>query len=375
MLFRLLAKIHLIAFAILPMSWILHSHAAEPHSLTIAQAIDLSGPGADFGRDFSLGAKIYFDHVNAGGGIAGQRLQYRQVDTGGNEARAVAAARGLVKEGAQVLFGFGGDGAVASVAQDPAIRGSATAVFAPVVAGVNGGSLDNVFPLRTGVVDEVRAITTHLAGLGIKTFGIAVAGDYGRDILPALEAELAKQSVKLVARTPFAASGDGPSQAAQKIAQARPQAVIVLADTLAVAQFVKRYRALDPGAFLSAPSLVNIRTLVSTVGPEAARGLIISQVVPNPGATIEVAREHRRLMERYADEPASQATLEGFIAAKALVQILRRSRDLSHTGILQAMREAGRLDVGGFELSIGKGLSASSFVELTVVGRDGKLLR
>jgi branched-chain amino acid transport system substrate-binding protein len=56
---------------------------AEPRSLVIAQATDLSGPGADFGRDFSLGAKIYFDHVNANGGISGHRLLYRQADTGG----------------------------------------------------------------------------------------------------------------------------------------------------------------------------------------------------------------------------------------------------------------------------------------------------
>lgn len=364
-----------LALAVLLAAWGATARAGEPRTLTIALANDLSGPGSDFGRDFSLGAKVYFDHINAGGGVNGQRLVYRQADTGGSGARSLAAAQAFVREGAQVLFGFSGDATVATIAQDPSVRGAGVPLFAPVVGGLSAGPQDRVFPLRTGVAQEVRAIAGYLAGLGIRSFGIAVGEDYGPEMMASLEAELAKQSVKVVARTPLAVAGDGPAQAAQRIAQMRPQAVFVLADTLAVAQFVKRYRALDPGAFLSAPSLVNIRTLVSAVGPEAARGLIISQGVPNPNSALEIAREHRRLMERYADEPVSQATLEGFIAAKALVQTLRRSRDGSRAGIQQALRESGRLDVGGFELNLARGEAASSFVELAVVSRDGRLLR
>lgn len=349
--------------------------AAEPRSLVIAQAADLSGPAADFGRDFSLGAKIYFDHINATGGVNGHRLLYRQVDTGGLAAKGVAAAQSFVKDGAVVLFGLTGDDAVAAIARDPAVRNAGIPLFAPVIGGALNHRQEGIAPLRTGLADETRTLVAHLAAVGIRSFGIAAVNDYGHNLISTLEAELAKQSVRLVARTTLAVNGDGPSQAAHAIAQARPQAVIVLADTLASAQFVKRYRQLDPGAFLAAPSMVNIRTLVSAVGPEAARGLIISQVVPNPAAALEVAREHRRLMERYADEPASQATLEGFIAAKAMVQVLRRSRELSSPGIQQAMRELGRFDLGGFELNIAKSERASSFVELTVVSRDGKLLR
>lgn len=348
---------------------------AETRTLVIAHAADLSGPGADFGRDFSLGAKIYFDHVNATGGVNGHRLLYRQADTGGSAAGSVAASQAFVKDGAQVLFGLTGDDTVAAVARNPAIRNAGTPLFGPVVGGTAGTREDGIAPLRTSLIHEMRALIGHLAALGIRSFGIAAASDYGRDIISTLEAELTKQSAHLVARSALAVSGDGPGRAAEAIAQARPQAVIVLADTLASALFVKRYRQLDPGAFLGAPSRVNIRTLVSAVGPEAARGLIVSQVVPNPGAPLEIAREHRRLMERYADEPASQATLEGFIAAKAMVQVLRRSRDLSNPGIQQAMREGGRFDLGGFELNIAKGERASSFVELTVVSRDGRLLR
>lgn len=345
--------------------------AVPARSLTVAQTIDLSGPDADFARDFSLGAKIYFDHVNAGGGINGHRLNYRLVDSGGTPGGTLAAARGLVREGAAVLLGPTGDEAVTALAADREIAEAGIAIVAPIGSSPQ---VQRVFPLRTGIADELRAVVAHLTAMGIRSFGIAASAN-GRGALPILEGELTAHSARLLAQATLSAEAEAPARAAARLAQARPQAVIVLADTLAVAQFVKAYRRLDPGAFLATQSTINLPTLISAVGPENARGLIVPQVVPDPRAMLGVSREHRRLMERYADEPASQATLEGFIAAKALVQALRRARDLSPAGVRQALRETGRIDLGGFEVDLARPASPSTFVELTVVGGDGRLRR
>lgn len=348
--------------------------ASETRPIVVAQAADLSGANADFGRDYTLGAKIYFDHVNAGGGIHGRRIAYRSQDSGGVPARGLAAAQAFVREGAGVLFGFTGDDTVIAVARDKAIRTAGVPLFAPVAANTSLGSGDGVHYLRADVAREIQAMVAHLATTGIKTFAIATVDEHGKEASRALDAESAKLGARVVARTSMAANGDGPVLAAQTIARERPQAVIVIADTLAVARFFQRYRQLDPGAFLCAPSLVNVRTLTTAIGTQAARGIIVSQVVPDPTSAVEIAREHRKLMERYADEPASQATLEGFIAAKALVQELRRSRD-GGSALGQTIRSEGRLDLGGYALNFAGNGRASDYVELTVVSRDGRLLR
>jgi len=358
------------AFLALPAS----AAASDGKSIVVAQAADLSGPGADFGRDYSLGAKVYFDHVNATGGIAGRRVVYRSRDTAGIPANGVAAVRALLKEGADVLFGVTGDNTVDAVARDEAVRQSGTPLFAPVAGNTHLGPAENVFYVRAGVAQEIRAAAAHLTGLGIRTFAIATADEHGREAARALEDEATRQGARVVARTTLAATGDAPSRAASLIGQSHPQAVFVVGDTLAVAQFFKRYRQVDPGAFLCAPSLVNVRTLTSVLGAEAARGIIVSQVVPDPGTFAEVTREHRKLMEKYADEPASQATLEGFIAAKALVRALRRSRD-GAAGLAQAVRADGRFDLGGYGLQFAPNKRASDYVELTVIDRNGRLLR
>ena len=348
--------------------------ATDNRPLVIAQATDLSGPGADFGRDHSLGAKVYFDHINSSGGVNGRRIVYRSRDTGGVPAQGLAAAHAFIKDGANVLFGFSGDNTVEAVARDATVRAAGLPVFAPVTGNTGLGIGDGVYYLRTGVAQEIQTLVAHLASLGIRSFGIATADEHGRDAVAALQAEAVRHGARVVAQTSLATAGDGPSRAAQAIAREHPQAVIVVGDTLAVAQFFQRYRSLDPGAFLCAPSLVNVRTLTSAIGPQAARGVIVSQVVPDPATVSELTREHRKIMEKYADEPISQATLEGFIAAKALVLALRRSADGS-AGLAQAIRSNGRFDLSGYELNFAQGQRASTFVELTVVNRDGRLSR
>lgn len=342
--------------------------------IAVGQAADLSGPSADFGRDYSLGAKIYFDHINATGGVAGHRIVYRSRDTAGIPANGVAAARELIKGGADVLFGITGDDTVEAVARDAAVRQSSIPLFAPVAGNTHLGVDDNVYYIRSSVAREIQVTMAHLANLGIKTFAIATGDEHGREAAKALEDEAARHGARVVIKAALSPNGDAPSRAATLIAQSRPQAVFVVGDTLAVAQFFKRYRQLDPGAFLCAPSLVNVRTLISAIGPQAARGVIVSQVVPDPGTFSEVTREHKKLMEKYADEPASQATLEGFIAAKALVQGLQRSRE-GAAGLGQAIRADGHFDIGGYTLQFMTSRRASDYVELTVIDRNGHLLR
>lgn len=354
------------------------AQANNSKSILVAHPVDFTGPGADFGRDYSLGAKVYFDHINATGGIKGRRINYRAMDTAGLPARALSNAQGALNErNESVIFGVTGDNAVEALAKDNKVRTAGAALFGAVAGNTSLGPDDGVFYLRASLGDEVRAIVGQLKNLGISNFGLASADEYMREASSTLNAEAGKLGIRVVSEANLPISAEGASTAASKIAAARPQAVIVIGDTLSAAQFFKRYRSLDPGAFLCAPSMVNFRTLTSAIGPQAARGLIISQVVPDTTATLDVTREHKKLMEKYADEPSSPATLEGFIAAKLLVSTLQKAGETSASAIRQSLLGDGKISVGGYELSFGKnnGGRPSRFVELSVMTREGRLLR
>ena len=346
--------------------------------IAIIHPADLSGPGADFGRDFSLGAKVYFDHINSQGGIKGKRISYRTQDTAGDPAQALLTTQQAISERSDtVIFGVTGDRAVEKIAQDSKWKNSGAPLFAAVAGNTALGVNEGVFFLRASLAEEIRSIVGQLKNLGVSSFGLASADEFMHSASATLAEESSRQGIRLTGEVLLPMSADGAAGAAGKLANGRPQAVIVIGDTLSAAHFFKRYRTLDPGAFLCAPAMVNFRTLTSIMGTQAARGLIISQITPNPGGTLEIAHEHRRLMEKYADEPVSPATLEGFISARMLVNLLQKSTDSSSYAIRQVLGNETRYNLGGYELSFSKQNSnrPSKLVDLSVLNRDGRLLR
>ena len=126
-------------------------------------------------------------------------------------------------------------------------------------------------------------------------------------------------------------------------------------------------------------SVVNFKELLKNAGEENARGIGISQVMPYPYSTlVPVAREFQTLMKEYQPEKVvSYASIESFIAAKILVEAIRRSgADPTRQKIMIQLDKMNSYDVGGFKVSFSpQNHTGSKFVEVTVIGRDGKLLR
>lgn len=83
-------------------------------------------------------------------------------------------------------------------------------------------------------------------------------------------------------------------------------------------------------------------------------------------------------MATYASEKnVSHASMESFVAAKVLVEAIRRAGpNLTRQKVIAARDKMKSFDLGGFQI----GFSAdnhqgSTFVEMTVIGQDGKLRR
>jgi branched-chain amino acid transport system substrate-binding protein len=88
-------------------------------------------------------------------------------------------------------------------------------------------------------------------------------------------------------------------------------------------------------------------------------------------------KEHLDAIRTFRDEPPSHLTLEGFIAAKVLVEGLRRSGPAPTRGsILAALARMQRLDLNGVVVDLSpQGRLGSAHVELTMIRRNGALLQ
>ena len=125
-------------------------------------------------------------------------------------------------------------------------------------------------------------------------------------------------------------------------------------------------------------SFVGSRALAKEIGVEG-RGVAVSQVVPFPwNIGLPIVKEYQQRLEAFTGkQDFSFTSLEGYIAAKVLVEGLQRTgKDLTRERFVNAMETMRDVDVGGFAVTFTPANhNGSKFVELTVIGKDERFLR
>ena len=157
--------------------------------------------------------------------------------------------------------------------------------------------------------------------------------------------------------------------------------VIVLGDTSGLGNFAREFPFKQLGILIGGLSVVNHTALTEIAGPQAVKGVVLTQVVPLPqGEGVAAVREHIRAMKNFRDEPPSHLTLEGFIAAKALVESLRtglNGKSVRREDVAAALlRSQPRLNAGLGASDMGMvNTQGGKTVDVTMVRGDGTLIR
>ena len=86
---------------------------AEPgvsdKEVLLGQSVALSGPAKELGSEMRSGALLYFEQVNASGGVHGRRIRLQTLDDGYEPERTTANTRKLIEEEKVLaLFGYVG---------------------------------------------------------------------------------------------------------------------------------------------------------------------------------------------------------------------------------------------------------------------------
>ncbi len=360
------------------------SFTAQAADIVIGQVAPLSGVLASTGRDMVLGARIYFDHINANGGINGNKIRHVVVDDAYKVDETVRLTQELIeKQQAVALIGFAGTANVGEVLKRDLLESGKIALVAPYTGGevLRTTENRNIFHIRAGYADEAEHMVDHLTTLGVKRIAVFYQNDgFGEAGKKGVEAALNKRDLKLVAAASYERNTDDVKSAVDIIRKADVGAVIMISVNRSTAAFAKGFREAGGSAQLLNISVVDAGQLVKLTGTPAVHGLGISQVVPFPHSdTQPVSREFKKLFARYApaDASVSYTNFEEFIGAKVLVEAIRRAGpNPSPEKILRALEGLGNLDVGGFNVSFSPNSRVGSrFVEVTVIGKNGTLLR
>src|SRR5689334_21487520 len=73
-----------------------HAQGVSDSEIVLGQSVALTGPSEQLGKDMQLGAKLYFDQVNARGGINGRKVTLKTLDDGYEPPRAAENTKKLI---------------------------------------------------------------------------------------------------------------------------------------------------------------------------------------------------------------------------------------------------------------------------------------
>jgi len=359
----------------------LHAHAqpsgVSASAILIGQSAPLTGANAELGNDIKNGALAYFRKVNESGGVHGRRIELVSLDDENKVPRSEENTKKLVEEqGVFALFGYAS--ATLSRPALPIVEKYRVPFLGPFT-GADPMRVFNrhVYNMRASYADELEKIVEHFVPLGITRFSIVHYDDVvGKENFTAVDRALKKRGLAAVSVASFKDRAK-PDIAAgvQEIAKGSPDVVILTTLYKASSDFIKLARRSNMGAQIASNSFPGASPLAKELGGEGA-GTIVATVVPPPSKrSLPVVQEYQAAIEKQLGKKEySFTSLESFIGAKVMVEALRRAGPRpTREGFMQALDNMKDFDTGGYAVSFSpQNHNGSSFVELTVIGRDLK---
>ncbi|QRF57330.1 ABC transporter substrate-binding protein [Variovorax paradoxus] len=343
--------------------------------IVLGQSAPFTGPAAQLGIQFHQGAKVFLDAYNAQSGR--RAVQIKTLDDGYEPDRCAANTQKLIDEDVFALFGY--IGTPTSLAALPlAVKDKV-----PFVAPFTGAMAlrepfhKNVFHLRASYNDETALMVRQLTHLGLKKIAVFHQNDaYGKAGLDGVTLALSEQQLKPIAQATVERNSVEVAPAVKTLLAARPDAVVQVGAYKACAAFIREARKAGFGGTFFNLSFVGTQALSDELGKEAA-GVLVTQVVPSPYSQANaIAREFTEAVRKAGNgASANFSSLEGYLAAKLLVEGLRKAPGkLSREGLITGLESIDRLQLGGFEVSFSaKNHVGSKFVELSMLTGDGKV--
>lgn len=351
-------------------------------TILIGQSAPMSGPAAQLGQQMNRGAQLYFNTINAAGGINGRKIELKVLDDFYEPDAATRNTNTLIND-TKVFALFGYVGTPTSLAALRVANPAGVPFFAPYsgAMALREPFVRNVFHVRASYNDETAAIVQQIQTTGLKRIAVVFNDDsYGKAGLDGVQRALklpARQGVSLVAQASVVRNTTDVNRAIGTVLAQKPDAIVVISAYQTVAALVKNAQDQGYAGQFYNVSFVGTKALANTLG-KAGGGVIISQVMPYPysGAS-PLVRDYQKLLKSDGITEFDYGSIEGYIAARVFVEGLKRAgRDLTREKLITALESMGNYDLGGFNVNFSPSNHVGSkFVEMTIISSHGQVIR
>lgn len=357
--------------------------AAEPgitaDKIIIGQAAGFTGSVAGTVRELTAGAQLYFDHVNAKGGVHGRKIVLESMDDGFDPKRSPDVFKKLIEE-KQVFAMFLSRGTPTNEAAYPVLEAAKVPLVGPSTGAMSmyDPPRKYLFPVRASYQSETFKIVPQLVNMGMTRIALLYVDDsFGKDGLAGVQQAMKEAKLTPVAVVSHQRGSTKLEEAVAAVAKADPQAVIMVTLADAGVAFVKQMKAAGKSPMFLTLSNNSSNAFIKNLGDDG-HGLAVSQVSPYPFSGSEpLTREFLGLIKDKKDLAPSYSSMEGFIAAKVLVEGLRRAgKQPTREKLIAGLESMKAYDLGGVDVTYGPNLrTGTSYIDLTIIGKTGKFVR
>jgi branched-chain amino acid transport system substrate-binding protein len=329
--------------------------------IRFGMAAPFSGSAKELGHEMKIGIEAAFGLVNEADGIYGRQLTLVAADDGYEPARTADAVRELRDK--DNVFGMIGNVGTPTAMVSLPYALEHRMLFFGAFTGANLLRRDPpdryVFNYRASYAEETDAVVRYLMNVRrvpleqIAVFAQQDAyGDAGfAGVAKAIRAMRLDDATLM--RLNYRRNTVDVDDAVAQLRAHRPpiKAIVMVATYRAAAKFIEKTRDLYPAMIYTNVSFVGSTALAEELmllGPRYAAGVIVTQVVPAVDSYATAILKYKSALAKFfrGDTP-DYVSLEGFVAARVLVEALKRAGpQLDTEKLVDSLEGLRDLDLG-----------------------------
>lgn len=355
------------------------STLALAEDIRVGQTAGFTGVQPGTIKELTDGAKLWINAVNAKGGVNGHKIVLESLDDGFDPKRAGENAAKLIDAGVLALFLSRGTPHAEAII--PLAEKAGIALIAPSTGALimHEPLKRTVFNVRSKYQTEAERAVKHLTTVSMNRIGVVHVDDsFGKDGLAGAERGLKDANIKPVWILKYDRSKPDLKPIIDTIAKADVQSVILIGSGSQAADIIRGARAAGSTTAFITLSNNSSSSFIKLLG-DSARGVMVTQVFPNPRRTTHAFLLEFQNLAKDAGIDPSYTSLEGFVSAKVLVEGLRRASakgPITRAKIIDAMNSLKNFDIGGLQLNYSTGdHTGLEYIEISIINAKGNFLQ
>jgi len=308
----------------------------------IGQWSPQTGPAAPWGA-VARGTGVYFDMINAEGGIHGRKLVYHMFDDGYNPAKTKAGVKEL-QEGTGMFAWASGVGTSTGLAVKDYLMERKIPWVGPAAGSMHWitppqESLFAVYPLY---VTEAKALCRWgIDQMGKKRIAIIYQNDdYGKNGVKGAEDELATRKMKLVAKIPVELKDTDMRPHIMKLRKSKADVVLLWVSPVHAVRIVGTAAAMKFGPQWMSTSTCSDFPLMYKISKGLWKGVIAATFAETPDSDHPLMKKYKKAFDKFAvkGERFGIFFCAGIAFVEPMIEAFKRcGRDLTRERFVKEM--------------------------------------